>query len=192
MIPVLFVHNRSNYKKLPIFDCYDEKRDALTYLGSSPVIAHPPCRTFSRLKGLTNAPIEEKKLAYWAVDLVRYQGGIIEHPYDSALWKDINAPKPGTYDEFGGFTVVFNQKDFGYYTEKKTRLYIVGCKLRDLPAMPMRFDLDTKVRSFVNLTPKQRSETTIDLCTYFAEIIKIIRSSGVLNLPCELPTKIAV
>ena len=26
-IPVLYVHSKSNYKKFPFFDCYDEKRD---------------------------------------------------------------------------------------------------------------------------------------------------------------------
>ncbi len=177
MIPVLFVHNRSNYKKLGTFDCYDEKRNALTYTGSSPVIAHPPCRTFSRLRAFTTAPVEEKKLAYWAVDLVRKQGGIIEHPYDSQLWKDIDAPKPGTYDKYGGFTLVFDQYDFGYYTRKRTRLYIVGCKAAQLPPLPMRFDLDTKQRTFVNLTTKQRSETVEPLCKYLASIIEIIRGT---------------
>lgn len=180
MTTVLFVHPRSNYKKLRTFDCYDEKRNALNYSGSEPVICHPPCRTFSRLKGLTNAPVEEKKLAFWAVDLVRKNGGIVEHPYDSDLWKEINAPKPGTYDEFGGFTVVFDQKDFGYYTRKRTRLYIVGCKLRDLPAMPISFDCS--VRKFANLTQKQRSETSTDLCTYLHEVIQIIKSSGALKI----------
>ena len=43
-IPVLFCHARSNYKKVPGFDVYDLKRDALNYTGSSPAILHPPCR----------------------------------------------------------------------------------------------------------------------------------------------------
>ncbi|WP_308131736.1 hypothetical protein [uncultured Flavobacterium sp.] len=182
MTTVLFVHARSNYKKLPFFDCYDENRNALTYTGLEPVICHPPCRTFSRLKGWSTADVEEKKLAFWAVDLVRKNGGIVEHPYDSDLWKEINAPKPGTYDDFGGFTIVFDQKDFGYYTRKRTRLYIVGCKLRDLPAMPISFDCT--VRKFENLTKKQRSETTIDLCSFLHEIINIIKSTGALKIAC--------
>jgi len=44
MEPVaLFVLENSHYKgRLP--DCYDENRNALTYAGTNPVIAHPPCQ----------------------------------------------------------------------------------------------------------------------------------------------------
>lgn len=181
-IPVLFVHNRSNYKKIHFFDCYDEKRDALTYTGNSPVIAHPPCRLWSKLRTFSTAPVEEKQLAFWSLALVRRNGGILEHPYDSSFWKSFPCPKPGTFDEFGGTTVVFDQFDFGYYTRKRTRLYIVGLKsLKDLPPMPLRFE--PVQRKFSNLTQKQRSETTIHLAHYLSEIIRKISNRFTVSNP---------
>lgn len=172
MIPVLFVHKKSNYKKDSSFDCYDEQRNALNYKGSSAVICHPPCRLFSRLRGLTQALEEEKKLAYFAIDLVRLNGGIVEHPHDSKLWKDKNVVRPGYIDEFGGFTICIDQSWFGYYTPKRTLLYIVGIKPKDIPDYD--FNRDINFRKFQNLTKKQRSETTSDLCIFLKKIIQKI------------------
>ena len=174
--PVLFVHENSNYKKLPaFFDCYDAERNALTYLGTSPVICHPPCRLFSRLRKFSTAEQDEKKLAYWAVDLVRANGGVLEHPVGSTLWKEKDLPPPGYYDEYGGFTLCISQKWFGYYTDKKTLLYIVGIKHKDLPGYPLT--LDAPVRKFENLSPKQRSETTLDLALYLGMIANQIKNN---------------
>lgn len=179
-VPVLFVHQRSNYKKVPGFDCYDEKRNALTYAGSCPVIAHPPCRLWSRLKGLSTAPASEKNLALWSVKLVRAVGGIVEHPYDSKLWEEINCPGVGEFDKFGGTSFVFDQFDFGYYTRKRTRIYIVGLNsLSELPRSNLRFE--PVARKFDNLSPKQRSETTPELCLWFLEIIKKISENKSLK-----------
>lgn len=176
VVPVLFVHQKSNYKKDNDFDCYDEKRNALNFKSKIPAIYHPPCRKFSRLRGLSCAPDSEKELAYWAIDNVRKYGGIVEHPHDSKLWKDKNVIKPGTYDEFGGFTICIDQSWFGYYTEKRTLLYIVGCKMKDIP--DYHFNLDIKQhRKFSNLTTKQRSETTTDLCTFLKQIIQKIQKN---------------
>ncbi|UOX33224.1 hypothetical protein LXD69_14400 [Flavobacterium sediminilitoris] len=176
LIPVLFVHPKSNYNKFPFFDCYDEKRNSLTYSGSKPVICHPPCRKFSRLRGLSCAPDSEKELGYWSIDLVRKNGGIVEHPHDSQLWKDKEVVKPGTIDEFGGFTFCIDQSWFGYYTPKRTILYIVGIKPKELPDYD--FNRDINFRKFQNLTKKQRSETTSDLCIFLKKIIDKI------NLNC--------
>lgn len=179
-IPVLFVHSRSNYKKIAQFDCYDEQRNALNYTGLKPVIAHPPCRLWSKLRSFSNAPIAEKSLAVWSVKLVRKVGGIVEHPYDSQLWKEINSPVVGKFDKFGGTSFVFDQFDFGFYTRKRTRIYIVGLNsLSELPRPPIRFE--TVTRKFENLSTKQRSETTTQLCMWFLEIILKIEENKLLK-----------
>lgn len=174
----LFVHQRSNYKLDDRFDCYDEKRNALNYTGCKPAIYHPPCRLFSRLKAFAKADLNEKDFAFWAVKNVRKYGGIVEHPYDSSLWIEENIVVPGLVDEFGGFTIVFDQFDFGYYTRKRTRLYIVGCSVKDLPSLPMRFEYS--IRKFSNLTVKQRSETVPGLIDWFYVVLCIIDK----NLNC--------
>lgn len=178
-IPVLFVHNRSNYKKLPGFDCYDLKRNALTYKGDDPVICHPPCRLFSRLRAFSNADFKEKEFAYFALDLVRKNGGILEHPASSLLWKEKNLPLGCSVDEYGGFTLCIDQCWFGLSVRKRTYLYIVGIKARDLPGYPILNNIP--FRKFSNLTTKQRSETTVELCLYLQKIILKIQENGIKN-----------
>ena len=175
--PVLFVHKRSNYKKyLDLFDCFDSERNALTFSGTVPVIAHPPCRLWSRLRAFSTAPVEEKNLALWSLELVRKNGGILEHPFDSSFWKTFDCPQVGSFDSFGGTSFVFDQFDFGFYTRKRTRLYIVGLKsLKELPDLPLKFE--PVVRKFQNLTAKQRSETTPELCQWFFELISVIQKN---------------
>lgn len=172
-IPVLFVHKKSSYKRFDGFDCYDIERNAYSYTGTHPVIAHPPCRKFSRLRGLSNAPACEMLSGFWAFALVRRYGGIVEHPYDSQLFKIMKVPPVGKFDSYGGTFLVIDQFDFGYYTRKRTGLYIVGVKrLSELPRPPIRFE--PVLRKFEKLSVKQRSETTEDFAKYLAEIIKTI------------------
>ena len=172
---MLFVHKKSNYKSLPQFECWDEERDAFNYTGHAPIIAHPPCRLWSRLRAFTTAPDEERFLGIAAIDYVRMYGGVVEHPYDSGLFKKMGVPKPGFVDEYGGIFLVVDQFHFGYYIRKRTGLYIVGCSYADIPAQPLRMELVT--RRFENLTKKQRSETTLDFALFLYEIWKKINSN---------------
>ena len=43
MIAILFARKDSVYKAMPGLDVYDFERDALTWPGGAPLIAHPPC-----------------------------------------------------------------------------------------------------------------------------------------------------
>lgn len=43
-VAVLFAREDSVYKTLPECEVYDMARDARTYDGPWPVVAHPPCR----------------------------------------------------------------------------------------------------------------------------------------------------
>lgn len=174
LIPVLFVHNRSNYKKIQGFDCYDEKRNASSYSGTAPAIFHPPCRLWSKLRAFSKAQESEKQYAIDAINYVRKFGGIVEHPETSQLWKYFDI-KAGKIDKFGGFIHAVNQEWFGYYTEKATYLYVVGCTPKELPtytASPV-----FSKRQFVNLTPKQRSESTPQFIDYLKNIIIIINQN---------------
>ena len=82
-IPVLFTAHNSLYNDNDIFDCYDVERDAFSYTGRSPLIAHPPCRLFSRLRKLSTAAIKEKQCAFFAWARVRQCGGILENQQSS-------------------------------------------------------------------------------------------------------------
>lgn len=136
---VLFARKDSRYKNLVGYDVYDIDRDARTFEGKLPVIAHPPCRAWGRLSHMANPRPDEKDLAYFALEKVRANGGVLEHPKGSKLWKEANLPKPDEpSDEYGGFTILVDQYNFGHVARKWTHLYIVGIDKADLPPIPTR------------------------------------------------------
>jgi hypothetical protein len=130
-IAALFVRSDSIYKNYPGVDCWDISRDASKYPGPVPVIAHPPCRTWGRLKWSSNGSAEEHALAILAVSFVREYGGVLEHPASSALWPELGLPTGVRRDQFGGWTLSVNQKWFGH-TGSKTNVpvYMRYCSKR--------------------------------------------------------------
>lgn len=135
-VAVLFARADSNYKALDC-DVWDEERDARRWPGGAPVVAHPPCRAWGRLRHMANPMPGEKNLARLAVALVREFGGVLEHPARSTLWAAQKLPQPGERDQYGGWTLPISQYWWGHRAEKKTWLYIVGCEPRDVPQLPL-------------------------------------------------------
>lgn len=144
MVAVLFARGDSHYKALPGCDVWDAERDARRWPGKAPVIAHPPCRAWGRLRNFAKPRPDEKELARFAVAQVRQWGGVLEHPSNSTLWEDQGLPRPGAaIDEWGGWTLPIEQHWWGHRAQKATWLYIVGCGRADVPQMPMRLDAIT-------------------------------------------------
>jgi hypothetical protein len=136
---ILFTQKNSTYNRLNV-NCYNIEKNALSYSGQSPVICHPPCRLFSRLSSFSTAPACERLLGVYSVMLVRKLGGIVEQPAGSKLWKICGIARSTKPDHYGGYVININQSWFGYECKKSTDLYIVGCPLSRLPALPMNFD----------------------------------------------------
>ena len=88
-ITVLCTTENSIYKKLGM-DCYDKNRDAYSYKGKGPVIAHPPCAQWSRLKKFAKKDTMSKLLLHHCMQIVRTNGGVVEHPAGSELIKYYN------------------------------------------------------------------------------------------------------
>lgn len=131
-VAALFVDPRGVYPRL-VEEWFDEERDARSYAGTLPVVAHPPCGPWARLRHLSKRDLPE--LAPWAVALVRRVGGVLEHPAMSTLWSALDLPRPGDLpDRFGGQTIEVCQVDWGHPARKRTWLYIVGAK--SLPPFP--------------------------------------------------------
>lgn len=101
-VAVLFARKDSIYKTMPECDVYDIERNALTFPGGLPIIAHPPCRSWGRLKFFSNGDHKEKQLAIWAVRQIRKNGGVLEHPETSSLWKVLGLPLGSQRDKWGG------------------------------------------------------------------------------------------
>ncbi|WP_413876361.1 hypothetical protein [Albidovulum sp.] len=125
-VAVLFARRRSVYLSLPGCDVWCEQRDARRWPGGAPVVAHPPCRAWGRLKAFAKPAAGEADLANFAVEQVRRWGGVLEHPAASSLFKVAGLPRPmEPPDCYGGVTIEVNQVDWGHRALKPTWLYLV-------------------------------------------------------------------
>lgn len=118
-VAVLFARADSHYKALPDCDVWDIERDARKWPGGMPVVAHPPCRAWGRLRMFANPRKGERLLATWAVRQVRTWGGVLEHPVGSLLWPKAGLPAPGQRDRFGGWTLPIVQQWWGHRAERE-------------------------------------------------------------------------
>jgi len=136
-VSALFVCRSTHYAGLPGVDCWDESRDARNYPGPFPVVAHPPCRGWGRLRAFANVQPGELDLGRVAVDMVRRYGGVLEHPAGSKLWEACGLPAPGQRDAWG-FTLGVRQSDFDHRAPKATFLYVCGVPSTwALPTIPI-------------------------------------------------------
>lgn len=126
-----------------LVEWYDADRDARTFSGDEPVVAHPPCGPWGRLRRLCTK--QDPSLGPLCVEIVRRNGGVLEHPACSMLWRHCGMPRPGEFpDEFGGVSFAVTLSAFGGRIEKRTWLYAVG--LDHWPSLPpRRRDLETHV-----------------------------------------------
>lgn len=137
-VVALYVDPEGPYPAL-VEDWYDKARDATTYPGDLPVVAHPPCGPWGRLHHLCKH--QDATLAPVAVEQVQRFGGVLEHPAHSRLWKECGLPLPGQPSLFvPGFTLAVEQWRWGHYAIKPTWLYVVGLRgeLPELPPEPSR------------------------------------------------------
>ena len=179
-VAALFVRSDSIYKQMPGVDCFDIDRDARKWPGGCPVVAHPPCRAWGRLRQFAKPREDEKGLALAALAHVRRFGGVLEHPSESSLWADQGLPRPGRPpDDFGGWAMEIQQFHWGHRAEKSTWLYVVGCHPDDLPTMPKRDGKPTHcvrpTKSYPRLpsiTKAEREHTPPDLARWLVELAR--------------------
>lgn len=142
----LYVETDGCYFGVPGVDPWDDARDARTYGGPHPVVAHPPCQRWGRFwHGSTRKPHQYQLGADGgcfaaALDAVRKWGGVIEHPADSRAWDAFGLPKPR---RSGGWSPAptrprewvccVYQGHYGHFAGKPTWLYVAHVLYRDLP-----------------------------------------------------------
>jgi hypothetical protein len=94
-VDAMFVDPKGIYPKLLGPEhCWDEARDARTYDGPGPVVAHPPCArwsrlavsVFSRTKRPEHLPGNDGGCFASALASVRRCGGVLEHPAETRAW----------------------------------------------------------------------------------------------------------
>lgn len=147
VIAALYVQKDGCYYGLPGVDPWDEARDARTYAGPHPVVAHPPCQRWGRYaKGSPRKPNQyqvgdDAGCFAAALASVRTWGGVLEHPADSQAWKafDLMAPERGGgwikadwMTGHDGWTCYVEQGFYGHFARKGSWLYAHGV---DLPSL---------------------------------------------------------
>lgn len=157
MIAALFVQKNGVYFGLDGVDPYDVKRNAMTYHGDMPVVAHPPCARWCRLAGLVEARWgykvgDDGGMFEFALATVRRCGGVLEHPAYSKAWDRFSLPKPprvgGWIAGAGGFSCHVEQGRYGHPAKKATWLFAVSSS--PLPEMSWGSTPDSDVRSTVS------------------------------------------
>lgn len=141
VVAALYVMPGGPYCGLKGVEAWDESRDARTYAGPWPVVAHPPCDRWGRYwSGGPSARVRRKlgedggcfDRALWAV---RTFGGVLEHPADSAAWAWYGLrepPRAGGWvaaDYLDGWTCCVEQGHYGHRARKATWLYAVRTEL---------------------------------------------------------------
>ncbi len=151
MIAALYVETDGCYFGLPDVDPWDEARDARTYLGPWPVVAHPPCQRWGKFwagapwaiarTGSRKEKGDDGGCFAAALASVRMWGGVLEHPEGSAAWPafSLTSPRRGggwvAADLEGGWTCCVEQGHYGHDARKPTWLYVSGRSMADLPLL---------------------------------------------------------
>lgn len=133
-VAVLCAARNSVYHQMLGLDVYDASRGARSFQGGMPVVAHPPCRSWSAYCAHQAKPAEgERDLALWCVEQVRTWGGVLEQPAHSRLWEAAGIPRPGIRQPVGApFSVCVWQAWWGYPMRKSTWLYFVNVAPSDV------------------------------------------------------------
>ncbi|WP_436078183.1 hypothetical protein [Acidovorax delafieldii] len=166
-VSVLFARSDSCYFDL-VDDVWDAQRDARSYTGANPVVCHPPCRGWDRLRHWAKPRPDEKALALFAVEQVRRCGGVLEHPWGSTLWHAAELPHPGKVDAWGGWTLLVDQGWWGHAAPKPTYLYIVGCSRENVGELPVQ--LHRAEGRTLHLSPADRERTPLAFARFLVDV----------------------
>lgn len=170
MIAALFVETGGCYFGLDGVDPWDVQRDARTYAGPHPVVAHPPCQrwgamalvNFVRWGGEHNRPGNDGGCFAAALHAVRTFGGVLEHPAASRAWDEFGLTKPvgigwhGAID--GGWTCEVWQSAYGHRANKATWLYAYGV---DPPSLRWERPVGTHQIGFQDQRGKAANKPTL-------------------------------
>ena len=136
-VAALYVEPKGCYVGVPGVDPWDEARDARTYAGPHPVVAHPPCQlwgamanvNFARWGGEHNRPGNDGGCFAAALAAVNRWGGVLEHPAKTRAWAAYGLEKPtgiGWQRSGLGWVCEVWQSAYGHRANKATWLYYRG------------------------------------------------------------------
>ena len=142
-IAALYVETGGCYYGINGVDPWDEARDARTYAGPHPVVAHPPCQlwvnmagvNFKRYGGPHNRPGNDRGCFAAAMNAVMKYGGVLEHPAGTFAWQTfgLHAPDRSGWAKCRGhwsdyWVCEVWQSAYGHRARKRTWLMYCGDK----------------------------------------------------------------
>lgn len=172
-VAVLCAARRSVYHGLANVEVYDTARDARTFSGGMPVIAHPPCRGWSRNLARQAKPEPgEMELGIWCAEQVRLCGGVLEQPAFSRLWNAADLPLPGSPPMGDLWAIEVWQSWWGYPIRKRTWLCLSGVDQRDVCVpLVLRESRGDGLR-FELMSHHQRSATTVAFAEWLVDLAR--------------------
>lgn len=114
-VACLWVEEASVYHGIEGCDCWPASRDAFTFTGPGPIIAHPPCGPWGKFRWKSKESLDH---GIRAMEYVHRFGGVVEHPVGSRLFLEHGLPFVANLERI-------NQGEFGHPSDKATVLYWV-------------------------------------------------------------------
>ena len=173
VVSVLCAARNSMYHTIPAVVVYDKRRDARIFPGGTPIVAHPPCRSWSAFtKHLAKPEPGEKELGLWCCDQLRAWGGILEQPAHSGLFAAAGLPMPGQGERDGVWSLEVWQAWWGYESKKSTWLAFVGVSPNDV-ITPMTLHARGRDKRTQQLMSRnQRSATPLLFATWLIDLAR--------------------
>lgn len=149
IVAALFVEKGGVYYGLEGVDPWDEERDARQYDGPWPVVAHPPCKSWSIMGQCRPETVAAGDGGTFraALEAVERYGGVLEHPALTRAWKAFGIPRPPSsgwtrslWPDRIGWTTSIDQAAYGHPCHKETWLYFVGGVGPYAPGEPPELD----------------------------------------------------
>lgn len=173
LISILCVSSNSVYSSIENVELYDAKRDCRTFNGSTPIVAHPPCRAWSAFCAHQAKPaLGERELAPFCVEQLRKCGGVLEHPAHSRLWDEYDLPRPGGGQVAGLWSMHVEQSWFGDMRGKQTWLLVSGVAPQEIQAPLRLHDPRGDVKRWGKMSKRQRAATPIAMAEWLVEIAR--------------------
>ncbi len=195
-VAVLFVDPSGTYPAL-VDEWFDVARDARTYVGDLPVVAHPPCQlwvnfaalNFKRYGGEHNRPGNDGGCFAFALATVRRCGGVLEHPASSNAWRAHGLTRPTvvgwTQTAPREWVCEVWQSAFGHKARKRTWLLYSGDRAPPHEARSGRWARPTgthQVGWFDRIKPtlskREASRTPPDFARWLIDLALLAKGDG--------------
>jgi len=180
-VAILCAASRSIYKSLPDVEVYDARRDARTFGGGMPIVAHPPCRSWSvKTKHQAKPEPGEKELGLFCCEKLKECGGVLEQPTFSELFEAGGLPQPGRPLDGDLWTIEVWQAWWGYPMKKTTWLAFCGIDPSQIE-VPLRLhnrEGSGQRRPYKRLSRNQRSATTREFAEWLVSAARLAEKNS--------------